>query len=71
MNIKPHHIITKRGLINGLGSIIKTISGNMDNDDAELLNRQIETIKLNEHDLKGALNQQISLNNKLAEKSIR
>lgn len=40
---------TRRGLINGMGTVIKTITGNMDAEDANNLNRQIQDIQLNEH----------------------
>lgn len=35
----------KRGVINGLGSIIKFISGNLDNNDLEKINEHIEGLK--------------------------
>lgn len=35
----------KRGVINGLGSIIKFISGNLDNNDLEKINEHIEELK--------------------------
>lgn len=34
----------KRGLVNGLGSVIKSITGNMDADDAIHLNKEIEQL---------------------------
>ena len=34
----------KRGLINGLGTVIKTITGNMDENDAKQINSQINEL---------------------------
>lgn len=39
------HDRTKRGLINGLGTIIKFITGNPDNDDLNLINESIKNNK--------------------------
>lgn len=39
------HVRTKRGLINGLGSIVKTITGNLDNDDAIKYETEISNLK--------------------------
>lgn len=47
---------TKRGLINGLGSIVKAITGNLDNDDLVNIQKDLETLKV-------AYNQQISVTN--------
>lgn len=58
----------RRGLINGLGSAIKVITGNMDSVDAENLNQAIEKIKLNEHDLKTQIDNQIVINDKINER---
>lgn len=41
----------KRGLINGLGSIIKFITGNPDNDDLKLINTQTNTLTKNTNSL--------------------
>lgn len=42
-NLLPHR--TKRGLINGLGTTIKFITGNLDATDAQEINQQIEQLK--------------------------
>ena len=63
----PHKIV-KRGLINGLGTIIKTITGNMDHNDAVEINRQIEMLKLNQHDLNNALTEQLSINHEMTKR---
>ncbi|XP_072943134.1 uncharacterized protein [Epargyreus clarus] len=39
------HARAKRGLINGLGSIVKTITGNLDNDDAIKYETEISNLK--------------------------
>lgn len=58
--IYPSHR-TKRGLINGLGNIIKAISGNLDQSDAERYDRAIESLQNNEKNIISKFNQQISL----------
>lgn len=40
----PTSIRTKRGLLNPLGSLIKTITGNLDHDDAEMYEKLISTL---------------------------
>lgn len=44
----------KRGLINGLGSVIKSITGNLDQDDLNNIQKDLETLKV-------AYNKQISV----------
>lgn len=51
---------TKRGLINGLGSIIKSISGNLDNDDLIHLQNELETTR-------SIIKQKISLTSEIFE----
>ena len=53
----------KRGIINGLGSIIKIISGNMDADDAKRINEEISNINSNTKIISENLNRQIIINN--------
>lgn len=43
-----HSARPKRGLLNIIGSGIKFITGNMDNEDAELIKDQLNTIKMNQ-----------------------
>lgn len=59
---------TKRGLINGLGTIIKGITGNLDASDAERINRQIDIILGNENSLKSEFSQQTKLNTQMIER---
>lgn len=58
----------KRGWINGLGSSIKIITGNMDATDADQLNRAIETIEHNEQNIKSQSDRQIIINGKMIER---
>ena len=53
----------KRGLINGLGSIIKSISGNLDQNDAEKYDNLIDQLKNNQKILQNQ-NEQIIKNEK-------
>lgn len=55
------HSRNKRGLINGLGSIIKSISGNLDQTDAIKYNSAIQTLHENEQKLEVQIEQHVSL----------
>ena len=55
----PHRV--KRGLIDGLGSVIKSISGNLDYTDALRYNNAIEVLQDNEQEITSQFNQHISL----------
>lgn len=58
----------RRGIINGLGTIIKSITGNMDDSDAILINKQLETLKENQ-DILGTENaQQIMINKEVTQR---
>ncbi|XP_045484898.1 uncharacterized protein LOC111002774 [Pieris rapae] len=52
----------KRGLIDGLGSVIKSISGNLDYTDALKYEHAINILRNNEHKLETELNSRVSLN---------
>lgn len=52
---------SKRGLINGLGSIIKVITGNLDYSDAEKFDKAIDTLSDNQVKIKTLVNEQITL----------
>lgn len=56
---------TKRGIINGLGTIIKSITGNLDNDDFIEISKALELVKLNQNKVTGNTNEQIIINNKM------
>lgn len=51
----------KRGLIDGLGSVIKSISGNLDYTDALRYNNAIKVLQDNEQEISSQFNQHISL----------
>ncbi|KAJ8965262.1 hypothetical protein NQ317_010919, partial [Molorchus minor] len=51
----------KRGLINGLGSIVKSITGNLDQSDAERYDQAITALTDNQVKIKSVLKDQISL----------
>lgn len=55
----------KRGLINGLGSIIKSITGNLDSSDKERYDQIIENINNNENKLTNKINNMIKINNNI------
>lgn len=55
------HSRNKRGLIDGLGSIIKSISGNLDQTDAIKYNSAIQTLHENEQKLEVQIEQHVSL----------
>ena len=58
----------RRGLINGLGTVIKCITGNMDENDAISINSQISELQSNEEKFENAFKNQNSLNNELIER---
>lgn len=51
----------KRGLINGLGSIIKIITGNLDNEDAEKYDKAIMSLSENGSKMKNIVDKQLTL----------
>lgn len=53
---------SKRGLINALGSIVKFVAGNPDNDDLEIINKNFETIESKTNKLITNQAQQIKIN---------
>lgn len=55
----------KRGLINGLGSFIKSISGNLDSNDGERIYNILHHLEKNHNDFKAQLRMQYSLNNNI------
>lgn len=58
----------KRGLINGLGKVIKFISGNLDQDDLEKLESQIKNIKTDHSEEIQHINKLLSFSNSIAQK---
>ena len=55
----------KRGLINGLGSIIKSITGNLDETDKKRYDQIIENINVNENKLTDKINTMVKINNNI------
>lgn len=55
----------KRGLINGLGSIVKAISGNLDQEDAERYDKAIESLYNKQLQIISQTNKEISLTTKV------
>lgn len=53
--IGGEHPRQRRGLIDGLGSLIKSITGNMDASDAEKIATELRTVRANEETLKSSL----------------
>lgn len=63
-SFEPNRV--KRGLINGLGSVIKSISGNLDYTDAIRYDHAIKNLQENENKLINEINSHISLNKRWA-----
>lgn len=53
---------SKRGLVDGLGSVIKSITGNLDHTDAQTYNNAIRILENNNDKILSELNEHISLN---------
>lgn len=67
-SIEIQHYRNKRGLIDGLGTVFKKITGNMDNDDAIEINNQIETLKNNQLLITDRMTGQHQLNAQMIER---
>lgn len=59
--IIPTRIRTKRVLINALGSLIKTVTGNLDQEDAIRIDHNVDILKTNQNNQKLALDKQTTL----------
>lgn len=55
----------RRGLINGLGTVIKAITGNLDNDDKERFEKIINELDKKDQNSQSKINQQYSVVNQL------
>lgn len=62
---KHYNRRNKRGLIDGLGSVIKGITGNLDQTDYREISEAIANINLNEDIITHKINEQISINNQM------
>lgn len=58
----PHNSRSKRGLIDGLGSLIKFVTGNLDAKDSEKYDKIISHILRNQENLQDQLESQYSIN---------
>lgn len=58
----------KRGLIDGIGTVIKGITGNLDDDDLLEINNHIATLNDNQKNLNSQINKQISVNEKMIQR---
>lgn len=59
-SLHPHR--NRRGIVNALGSVIKLIAGNPDNEDVETIHRNLEEIRVQENKLTHNENRQIQIN---------
>lgn len=55
----------KRGIINGLGTVVKFITGNMDANDASRIDKIFNHMKTEQNNIKSQINNQYSVNNEL------
>lgn len=60
--LEPNKLRSKRGIVDGLGSLIKSVTGNLDHTDAEKYNSAIEVLERNTDKISSAVNEHISLN---------
>lgn len=60
--LEPNNLRSKRGLVDGLGSLVKSITGNLDHTDAEKYNNAIKVLENNENKISTVMNEHISLN---------
>lgn len=65
--ILPHPNRSKRGLINGIGSIFKAVTGNLDASDGERYDQIISKLERNQNQLKNSIINQNSLSIKIIE----
>lgn len=59
--LNPVNIRKKRGIINGAGSIIKAITGNLDSNDAERYDKMIDQLQKSQNQVKTIVENQLSL----------
>ncbi|XP_063823802.1 uncharacterized protein LOC135073563 [Ostrinia nubilalis] len=59
-SLEPNRV--KRGIVDGLGSVIKSITGNLDHSDAIKYNKAINLLKSNQDKIVSELNNHISIN---------
>lgn len=66
MSLYSHR--TRRALVNALGSAIKLLAGNPDNDDLEIINHSLGTLEKQENLLSKSLSRQIIINEQIQNK---
>lgn len=66
MSLYPRR--NRRALVNALGSVIKLIAGNPDNDDMEIINHNLETLEKQGNLLSQSLSRQIIINERIQNK---
>lgn len=66
MSLYSHR--TRRALVNALGSVIKLLAGNPDNDDLEIINQSLGTLAKQENSVSKSLSRQIIINEKIQNK---
>lgn len=59
---------SKRGLVDGLGTIIKQLTGNLDSEDGRNIQNSINEIKKTQNKLIEQINKQYSINNEIIQK---
>ena len=64
-SILPHR--QKRGLLNGIGSVVKYITGNLDANDEQKYDKIIQTLQANQETTAQQISHHYSINNKLIE----
>jgi len=69
-NIKVHSVKprNKRGLINGLGSIIKKVTGNLDANDGNRINAILNHLQSNQNNIQNQLKMQYNINHQIIER---
>lgn len=60
-----NNLRSKRGLINGLGMLIKQITGNMDSEDSKKITSMLSSLKNNQDKVINQINNQYSINNEI------
>lgn len=64
-NIRSHSVRVKRGLINGLGTALKFITGNLDNQDEIRINKILKHLQYNQQNIHNQIAMQYSINHEI------
>lgn len=68
LSIFSKPVRTKRGLIDGLGYVVKQITGNLDADDGKDIEKSLQQLKQNQYNLHYQISNQYSINNEIMTK---